>query len=399
MTSESSRAIMGGATDVGAVRDENEDSFGLWGPEAGDWDFLIAVADGVGGHAHGKQASEMALSAFFSALTAEGLPPDDSERPRAIAAAIVAANTTVYSAFTGTGTARPGSTFTCALAAGPKCYVGHVGDSRAYMIHAGRIFQVSKDHTWVQLQVDAGAMTAEEAAVSPYRNQVLSVLGAAPAVEPDVVVRAIGPGDVFIVCSDGVTEHVTDVQMLEQAAEAPSAQSLAQTLVALAVAQGGSDNATAVVAGVLWETGGDSAREKPPTAEIPLLRPHPGDAAAPQPPAPAPVTAPLPVPAAEAAPSPPRPRRRVWPWLLAVIALLGGIVFGARLAGVFGPPAKPAPVALPAREAAPQPQVPVATPTAPAAVTKDPAPASVTPAPPHPKPAAPTRPRATRPRR
>ncbi|MCE5237158.1 protein phosphatase 2C domain-containing protein [bacterium] len=274
MTSpDARRAAIGGATDVGAVRDENEDSYGLWGPEGGDWDFLIAVADGVGGHEHGKQASELALSAFFSALTGKSLPQSDAGTRSALSAAIVDANGAVFSAFSGTGTSRPGSTFTCVLARGGKSYIGHVGDSRAYMIHGGRIFQLSTDHTWVQLQVESGTMTAEEAAVSPYRNQVLKVLGAEPNVKPDVVVRPTAPGDLFIVCSDGVTEHVSVSQLLAESTTATSAEGLAKTLVALAVAQGGSDNATAVVAGVpIPASIKRLVGAKPETVEIPLLK-------------------------------------------------------------------------------------------------------------------------------
>lgn len=269
---EARRPLMGGATDVGAVRAENEDSYGSWGPDVGEWDFLIAVADGVGGHEHGKQASELAISAFIDSLTRKSLPRSDPGIRSALVAGIADANRAVYSAFSGSGTARPGSTFTCVLARGGKSFVGHVGDSRAYMIHGGCIFQLSTDHTWVQLQVENGAMTAEEAAVSPYRNQVLKVLGAEPDVEPDVVVRPAVPGDLFVVCSDGVTEHVGVGQLLAESTQAHSAEGLAQTLVALAVAQGGSDNATAVVAGVPLSAAAGGGPAKPETTDIPLLR-------------------------------------------------------------------------------------------------------------------------------
>lgn len=330
------RALMGGATDVGAVREENEDSYGLWGPEAGDWDVLIAVADGVGGHEHGKQASELALSAFFGALSAGPVGQGDSAIRKAVDTAIRAANDAVYSAFTGTGTSRPGSTFTCVLVKDQKCYVGHVGDSRAYMVHGQQIFQLSTDHTWVQLQVESGTMTPEEAAVSPYRNQVLKVLGVEPQVEADVVVRTVAPGDLFIVCSDGVTEHVSDGQLLEQSTQAMSAENLAQTLVALAVAQGGSDNATAVVAGLPGAAAHEDTVRKPETVEMPLVQERPASpVGAPL----APPTRPLPTPAPTA--GRPRPRgshRRNLKTVLAIvlaaiIVLLGATMLAGRHRG------------------------------------------------------------------
>ena len=241
---------LGGATDVGRARENNEDSYGLWGAEQGWWDCLIAVADGVGGHEHGKQASELVLSHFVSDLASHEPSQDDANIKQALLMAVAAANEAVYGAFSDAGAPRPGSTFTCALVVGQKCYVAHVGDSRAYMIHAAQAYRLTTDHSWVQHQVSLGHMTEEEAAASPYRNQILRVLGSHPQVEADVVVRSVAAGDLLVVCSDGVSEYVEDQELVTLANAATDANDLAESLVALAVARGGSDNATAVVAGI-----------------------------------------------------------------------------------------------------------------------------------------------------
>jgi serine/threonine protein phosphatase PrpC len=330
------RAVIGGASDVGTVRHENEDSFGVWGLEAGDWDFLVAVADGVGGHEHGKQASELALSALLGSLTAQPLPHNDEGLRWALHTAVADANREVYYAFPGTSAARPGSTLTCALCREGKCYVGHVGDSRAYMIRGGRVFQLSTDHTWVQSQVDRGAMTAEEAAASPYRNQVIKVLGAEPSVEPDVIVRPTAPGDLFIVCSDGVTEHVSVHRLLAEAVNATSADDLAKALVALAVAQGGSDNAIAVVAGVPFEHSAEARSAAPETSEIPLFKQPPG-AQSTAATALTPPTVPLPSVLAQVRP------RRDWRPVLAggLVALF--VLLGLMLINLYRHPNEPPP--------------------------------------------------------
>lgn len=264
---------MAGATHVGSVRAENQDWYGTWGPDVGDWDGLIAVADGVGGHLFGRQAAEVALAALVESLTAHMLPASGPSVGDRVEEAMRSANAAVCSAFSDTVSPRPGSTLTCVLVKEAVCYVGHVGDSRAYMIRGGHIFQLSCDHTWVQLQVEGGTMTAEEAARSPYRNQVVKALGAHQHLDPDIVVRSVTAGDLLVVCSDGVSEHVSAQQLLQQALDARSIEEFVQSVVMLAVSRGGSDNATAVAAGVpLADCSGDRCeRERPITTELPVV--------------------------------------------------------------------------------------------------------------------------------
>ena len=259
-------AVLAGATDVGAVRAENEDSYGVWGPDEGPWDFLIAVADGVGGHAHGKQASELAVDSFIASMK-QGQFRNDQAARQSLQTAMAAANRAVLEGFPGIQEGKPATTFVCALGVGGLCYIAFVGDSRAYMIHAGRISQVSADHTWVQWQVDQGLITPEEAVTHPHRNQVLRVLGVEKESGTELVVRVLSPGDVIVLCSDGVTGYLSAEDILETGQAATSAGALAQSLVGLAVAAGGSDNATAVVAGWSGAAGGAVARHFPPPKE------------------------------------------------------------------------------------------------------------------------------------
>ncbi|MEN6402786.1 MAG: protein phosphatase 2C domain-containing protein, partial [Armatimonadia bacterium] len=260
-------AVLAGATDVGAVRDENEDSYGLWGPNEGPWDFLIAVADGVGGHAHGKQASERAIDTFIASMK-QGQFRNDQAARLSLQTAMAAANKAVLEGFADVQEGKPATTFVCALGVGGLAYIAFVGDSRAYMIHAHQIFQVSTDHTWVQWQVDQGLIKPEEAATHPHRNQVLRVLGVEEESGAELVVRALSPGDVIILCSDGVTEHLPQEEILEIGQGASSAAALAQSLVGLAVAAGGSDNATAVVAGWSGAPGGAAATKHFPSPKV-----------------------------------------------------------------------------------------------------------------------------------
>ncbi|MEN6301128.1 MAG: protein phosphatase 2C domain-containing protein [Armatimonadia bacterium] len=326
-------AVLAGATDVGAVRDENEDSYGLWGPNEGPWDFLIAVADGVGGHAHGKQASERAIDTFIASMK-QGQFRNDQAARLSLQTAMAAANKAVLEGFADVQEGKPATTFVCALGVGGLAYIAFVGDSRAYMIHAHQIFQVSTDHTWVQWQVDQGLIKPEEAATHPHRNQVLRVLGVEEESGAELVVRALSPGDVIILCSDGVTEHLPQEEILEIGQGASSAAALAQSLVGLAVAAGGSDNATAVVAGWSGAPGGAAATKHFPSPKV---------------------TQPMrlaPEPLAEAAAPKPQPQRLRTP-SRAVLILAAVFVFG--LGGLLGLRGHKRQAAVPAAAVAPMP--------------------------------------------
>ncbi len=237
-------------TDMGRVRENNEDKFDFFEPDelpvlAVKGSFF-AVADGMGGHESGQVASELGLKTVLTQYYAD--PDEDVEK--SLAAALVAANSYVYeTAQVIPGRSGMGTTCTAAVFRENELFVGHVGDSRAYLIRNGSMKQVTEDHSWVAEQVKRGAMTEQEASMSPFRNVITRSLGAAPDVEPDVYRRELEIGDVLLLCSDGLTGYVDDQTILETAGSfGPSLAAL--KLVQKANENGGGDNVTVVIVAV-----------------------------------------------------------------------------------------------------------------------------------------------------
>ncbi len=241
-----------GVTDVGRRREQNEDAFLVDAATS-----LFVVADGMGGHAGGGTASSLAVRtiqerirsaraaapASFSAPTAS----DASNFPAVLRLAVEAACRAIYGAAQEDPTlAGMGTTVTAALLVGRTAYVAHVGDSRCYLLRGGRIFQLSEDHSLVNEQLKAGAITEEEARQSRFRNIITRSVGFEEDVLVDVVGLEIEAGDAIVLCCDGLSNLVTDAEILEIAsgtrlADAP------ERLVALANERGGDDNITVIV--------------------------------------------------------------------------------------------------------------------------------------------------------
>lgn len=239
---------IGSATDVGRVREGNEDSMLVLQPDGQrKGEILVAVADGMGGHKAGEVASALAIEALRDAVeSAEAeLSPNDL-----LTAAVQLGNRTIWQAAAedeekdGMGT-----TLVCALIDPEgRIVIANVGDSRAYAYLGGEVMLVTVDHTWVNQQVMAGEMTQREARFSPFRNLLTRTLGNAPDVEPDLFPDLqLETGDALILVSDGVTGYLDEADFTTVMAEAPSAQAAAARLVEEAVSRGGADNATAVV--------------------------------------------------------------------------------------------------------------------------------------------------------
>jgi PPM family protein phosphatase len=230
---------VGSATDVGRVRDSNEDAF-LTLDASPDGSILVAVADGMGGHNAGEVASAIAiesLSRFFDA-------PVDLDQ------AVVQANEAIWdAACADIEKEGMGTTLVCALvAASGEAKIANVGDSRAYAVAAGEARLVTVDHTWVTDQVRSGQLSEDEASHSPYRHLLTRSLGATPRVQVDVFGGLrLGAGDALVLCSDGVTTYLEEADVSQVLDQSPSAQQAAERLVTLAVRRGGADNATAVV--------------------------------------------------------------------------------------------------------------------------------------------------------
>ena len=242
--------IVAARTDMGRVRENNEDKFDFFQPDelpvlAVKGSFF-AVADGMGGHESGQVASELGLKTVLTQYYAD--PDEDVEK--SLCAALVAANSYVYeTAQVIPGRNGMGTTCTSAVFRENQLFVGHVGDSRAYLIRNSKMEQVTEDHSWVAEQVKRGAMTEQEASMSPFRNVITRSLGAAPDVEPDVCRREVDVGDVLLLCSDGLTGYVDDATIFEIASSyGPSLAAL--KLIQKANENGGGDNVTVVIVAV-----------------------------------------------------------------------------------------------------------------------------------------------------
>lgn len=237
----------GAKTDLGRLRENNEDKFDFYEPEdptlLATRGCFYAVADGMGGHAAGQIASELALKNVM----AHYYDNATDSIPIALLEAIAAANETIHNiALMIPERGGMGTTLTAAIVVEDRVYIGQVGDSRAYLIRSGGIRQVTFDHSWVAEQVRLGGLTAEEAEFSPYRNVITRSIGTQPVVEPDVFEETVEVGDIWVLCTDGLTSHVEDEEIrLIASTQAPS--EAARQFIELANARGGRDNITVFV--------------------------------------------------------------------------------------------------------------------------------------------------------
>jgi protein phosphatase len=246
-------------TDPGMVRSHNEDSIAS-DPANG----LVVLADGMGGYNAGEVASGMATTVItteIQQLLAKVQPFDVDEETKAPVAGkiireqVLKANTSIYQAaqsqpqYSGMGT-----TLVVCLFYDNKMTVGHLGDSRLYMLRDGKFSQVTRDHSLLQEQIDSGIITAEQAKHAQHKNLVTKALGIDPTVEPEVKEYATKPGDVYLLCSDGLCDMVDDedVGMTLQALGG-NLKLAAQQLVQMANDNGGKDNVSVILVRVLRE--------------------------------------------------------------------------------------------------------------------------------------------------
>jgi protein phosphatase len=241
-------------SDVGKKRKGNEDSY-LVNAEQD----LFVVADGMGGHAAGEVASRVAVDAIneFVLLTSGddeitwpfGLDESISYDGNRLKTAIRFANRKVLEA-TRERTEYEGMATTVAavLVDGTSANIGHVGDSRVYLVRDGRIEQLTSDHSWVNEQIESGVISADQARSHPLRNVVTRALGGKPDLQVDMQVHRIEPGDVLLLCSDGLTTMITDEDIARLVADAGAdLEKAARALVAAANTRGGEDNITVLL--------------------------------------------------------------------------------------------------------------------------------------------------------
>jgi PPM family protein phosphatase len=225
-----------GSTDAGRKRRRNEDSFVHDPP-------LFAVADGMGGAQAGEVASRLAAAAFREFHEADELDPEAR-----VAAIIQEANRRIYErARSDAQASGMGTTITAALVAKDGVAVGHVGDSRAYRLRNGQLEQLTEDHSLVADLVRSGRLTLDEADSHPQRSVITRALGTDPHVDVDTFTADAQAGDVFLLCSDGLTTMVGDEEITETVAQASSLEQTTKALVRAANKAGGEDNVTVVL--------------------------------------------------------------------------------------------------------------------------------------------------------
>ncbi len=244
----------GAASDIGLVRRLNEDRYHA-DPAAG----LFIVCDGMGGHRAGEIASsrtvEIIPSHVAEAETDQSLPligvpsPEFSPATNRLASAVRLANHRVHQEAAGRAEyAGMGTTVVAVQLTGAVLSIAHVGDSRLYLIRDGAVQLLTIDHSLVQEQVRSGLLAAADAARAPHRHVLTRAVGVHPLVEVELGEVPVLPGDILLLCSDGLTAGVSDDVILRVSQELTDPQAVADRLIALSNAAGGTDNATVIVA-------------------------------------------------------------------------------------------------------------------------------------------------------
>jgi len=253
------RLQLGWVTDVGQVRDHNEDTALVFtAVQDGDDEYpgfgLFVVADGMGGHRAGEVASSLAARTAVHQITRQSYLPSllgserDASHPaltEVLIDAMQAANKAVSEDVPGSGT-----TLICALVLGTQAYIAHVGDSRAYALTDSGLEQITQDHSIVERLIASGQLTREEAVDHPQRNVLYRAVGQSSTLEVETHVRKIRPGEYLLLCSDGLWDLVGDEDIVDLIRAATSPQRACENLVAAANEAGGRDNITAI----LWRS-------------------------------------------------------------------------------------------------------------------------------------------------
>lgn len=243
---------IGHGSDVGIERELNEDFHRVWEYPYRDGHLLVfGVADGMGGAAAGEYASRTAilvLDEVFARYTEEVA----SGRPvigldKVVDRCVRLANRRLFRSADVPARAGMGTTLTFIALENRRAHVGHVGDSRAWLVRDGSIRQLTRDHTWVEEQMRLGLLTADEADDHEWRNLLTRALGAASVVEPDIQSLDVQGGDVLVISTDGLHGLLVPEEILDEVQSARSAQSSVEYLISRARERGGPDNITLVI--------------------------------------------------------------------------------------------------------------------------------------------------------
>lgn len=262
-----------GQTDTGRVRSGNEDTFLLvnlmtgdrWsGPPAADWTgdergFLLAVSDGMGGAQAGEVASAVCVEGLYKGML--GSRPEGEEEADRLRKVVEHVSREVRDAAAAGDRRGMGATLTAVFVCGPTAYVAEVGDSRAYLLRDGHICQVTHDQSYVQMLVDAGAMTPEAAENSPKKNLIMQVMGQKEDLTVALNKLDLRRGDRLLLCSDGLSNMLKDTEICQIASAPTDITSACAALIDRANQAGGEDNITVILA----EVNGEGLPEPDPT--------------------------------------------------------------------------------------------------------------------------------------
>lgn len=236
-TRRGAQNVFGSRTDIGSLREQNEDSLVVSPP-------LFVVADGMGGHEAGEVASEIAVETIQEVAPEH---PDAQELGKAVE---VANRAIIDASLAGKGRPGMGTTCTAVMLEESKLVIAQVGDSRAYLMHGGDLTQLTRDHSLMANMIEAGQITPEEARYHPNRSVITRALGNDLTTTPDLYEINVEAGDRLLVCSDGLTSMVEDDEIADILARQSDPQKCADALVEAAINAGGADNVTVIVADV-----------------------------------------------------------------------------------------------------------------------------------------------------
>ncbi len=235
-----------GASDIGCIRSLNEDSFCIYGLDEEKIPGFCVLSDGMGGHNAGEVASQKTVQ-FIAESLMELMPVEKDTIPKDMKKAVQDANEGVFQMASANQSQQGmGATLVFAVVLEEEIYIANVGDSRAYAYRSGELLQITKDHSVVEEMMANGSITPEEARVHPQRNIITRAIGTDPAVEPDLFEYDYMPGDILLLCSDGLSGMVDDDEMIRILEEHESAKQTVSALIDAAKEHGGQDNITAI---------------------------------------------------------------------------------------------------------------------------------------------------------
>ena len=240
------------STDIGKVRDHNEDDYVALGEKESPpgVDALLVVADGMGGHAAGEVASKMTVDGIVQSLNDQGEEVSNLEGNAFgvfLGKVLEDVNQEVWQAAQEDDKRGMGTTCTLVAIRGDQLFLAHIGDSRAYLLRDGELHQISKDHSWVEDAVDQGVITREQARVHPNRNVITRAIGLEQQPQIDTSVMPLADGDLLLLCSDGLNSMIPD-EDIHRILTGSGPEEVCQALIDAANEAGGHDNTTVVTA-------------------------------------------------------------------------------------------------------------------------------------------------------